>query len=77
MKAPKILTAIGCLGLGLSLAGVGITLALPEITSGRTSWDEAMLGLIPAVLCSCTSLLPLVGGIVWLLVARRKATPSA
>jgi hypothetical protein len=69
----KILIGIGTaltLLCGLVLL---ISLALPVMSSGKTSWDEAMLGIIPSAICGFLSFLLLVGGVVWLTMARRKA----
>jgi len=46
----KIALALGILGLLLGLAVTAISLALPIATDGRTSWEEAMLGIIPGIL---------------------------
>jgi hypothetical protein len=69
----KILIGIGTaltLLCGLVLL---ISLALPVVSSGKTSWDEAMLGIVPSAICGFLSFLLLVGGVVWLAMSRRKA----
>lgn len=76
MRGAKILTGVGCLLFALSFISLCISLALPIATNGRTSWDEAAMGYVPGAICSCMSLLLLVGGLVWLLMARRSRSPE-
>ena len=73
MKGPKVLAGAGCGLLLISLLILGVSLALPALTNGRTSWEEATLGIVPGALCSGLSFLVLAGGVVWLLVTSRRA----
>jgi hypothetical protein len=69
----KILIGVGTaltLICGLVLL---ISLALPVLSDGKTSWEEAMLGIVPSAICGFLSFLLLVGGIAWLAMARRKS----
>jgi hypothetical protein len=69
---PKILTIAGAvltLVCGLVLL---VSLVLPIISDGKTSWDEAMLGIVPSAICGFLSFLLLAGGIAWLVISRRK-----
>ncbi|MFN7976360.1 MAG: hypothetical protein U0166_29180 [Acidobacteriota bacterium] len=75
--APKVLTGIGCFLFGISFLVLAVSLLLPVLTDGRTSWDEAAAGYIPGAACSCFSLLPLGGGVAWLLLSRKKSAPPA
>jgi len=50
-KRPLLIAGVGCLLSGLTLAVVLVSAALPSFTSGRTSWDEAMMGIIPGGIC--------------------------
>ena len=60
----KIVLGLGILGFLLGILVSGVSLALPLLTDGRTSYEEAMLGFIPGVLLIVFSLLlSLVGGI--------------
>lgn len=76
MKGPYILTGIGCFFLALSVLVLLVSVALPPLTNGRTSWDEAVPGIVGGALCGCTSVLPVAAGIVWLLSARKKTPPA-
>lgn len=73
----KILTGIGCFFLAISLIVVAVSIALPPLTHGRTSWEEAMLGIVPGAICSVLSFLALAGGVIWLVAARRKPSGPA
>jgi hypothetical protein len=43
----KIVLVLGILGMLLGGAVLGVSVLLPLLTDGRTSWDEAMFGIIP------------------------------
>ena len=43
----KIVMILGILGVLLGGAVLAVSLLLPVLTDGRTSWDEALLGIIP------------------------------
>jgi len=62
------------------LIGGGVFLVsalLPTLTDGRTSWDEAMLGIIPgALLLSLSFIVAVVGLIVMILKRRKRAAQS-
>lgn len=62
----------------LSLCAVGVSVSLPIINGPRTSWNEAMMGIIPASICSVLSLIIAVVGLVLVLMApkteKRKAS---
>ena len=68
----KIITIIGVLGILLGGAVLLISLALPVLTDGRTSWDEALLGIIPGAVVLTISFLIFAGGLVIVLVQRKK-----
>lgn len=67
-KLPLIL---GILGMLLGGAILVVSLLLPPLTNGRTSWEEAMLGIIPGALILIASLVVAVVGVV-ILVMKRK-----
>lgn len=73
---PKILTIVGALFLLLSLAGVAISIGLPLMTNGRTSWEEAAPGYIGGGACSCISFLMTVGGVVWWRMGKGKGAAT-
>lgn len=58
------------------LAGVGaiVCLLLPSLTNNRVSFDEAMLGLIPAVVLLFVGFVVTVIAIVFVIKARKSAT---
>ena len=68
----KIIMIIGILGVLLGGVVLLISLALPVLTDGRTSWDEALLGIIPGALVLTISLLIFAGGLIIVLVQRKK-----
>jgi Na+-transporting NADH:ubiquinone oxidoreductase subunit NqrB len=74
----KIIMIIGILGVLLGGAVLGISLLLPLVTDGRTSWDEALIGIIPGAIVLVGSFVIFVGGLIIVLVKRKKkatATP--
>jgi hypothetical protein len=68
----KIILVIGLLGVLLGGAVLLISLLLPVITDGRTSWDEALLGIIPGAVVLAISFGIFAGGLVIVLVQRKK-----
>ncbi|HRI03813.1 MAG TPA: hypothetical protein PLL77_08730, partial [Pyrinomonadaceae bacterium] len=46
----KVVMILGILGVLLGLAVTVISAALVPMTNGRTSWEEAMLGIIPGII---------------------------
>ena len=68
----KIIVVLGILGVMLGGAVLLISLLLPVITDGRTSWDEALLGIIPGAFVLVVSFLIFAGGLVIVLVQRKK-----
>lgn len=75
----KIGLVVLILGLVGALLGGGtllVSLLLPVLTDGRTSWDEAMFGIIPgAIVLTLCSLLAAVG--LGLLIVGRKRKLAA
>ena len=72
----KIIMIVGILGVLLGGAVFFISLLLPVVTDGRTSWDEAMLGIIPGAIVLAISFVIFVGGLVIVLVQRKKKQQS-
>ena len=68
----KIIMVIGILGIMLGGAVLLISLLLPLITDGRTSWDEALLGIIPGAVVLVVSIGIFAGGLIIVLVQRKK-----
>ena len=68
----KIIMAIGLLGVLLGGAVFLISILLPVITDGRTSWEEALLGIIPGAVVLAISFVIFIGGLIIVLVQRKK-----
>ena len=68
----KIILIIGILGVLLGGAVLLISLLLPVLTDGRTSWNEAILGIIPGAIVLAGSFVVFAGGLVMVLVQRKK-----
>lgn len=68
----KIIMIIGILGVLLGGAVLLISLLLPVLTDGRTSWDEALLGIIPGAVVLTIAFLIFAGGLIIVLVQRKK-----
>ena len=67
----KIIMIIGILGVLLGSAVLLISLLLPVFTDGRTSWDEALLGIIPGAVVLTISFLIFAAGLIIVLVQRK------
>ena len=70
--AGKIITIVGILGVLLGGAVLLVSLLLPVLTDGRTSWDEALIGIIPGAFVLAISFIILVGGLIVVLMQRKK-----
>ena len=68
----KIILIIGLLGVLLGGAVLLISLLLPVLTDGRTSWDEAILGIIPGAIVLLGSFVIFTVGLILVLVQRKK-----
>ena len=72
----KILLILGILGMLLGGAVLIISALLPTLTDGRTSMDEALLGIIPGALVLCLSFIPAVAGVI-VLIVKKKGTKQS
>jgi Na+-transporting NADH:ubiquinone oxidoreductase subunit NqrD len=73
----KIGLVVLILGLVGALLGGGtllVSLLLPALTDGRTSWDEALFGIIPGALVLAFSFVVAVVGLFVMLKGRKSAT---
>jgi hypothetical protein len=68
----KIIMILGILGVLLGGAVLLVSLLLPVLTDGRTSWDEALLGIIPGAIVLAISFVIFAGGVIIMLVQRKK-----
>jgi hypothetical protein len=64
---------VGVIFLLLSCCGLGVSVSLPIINGPRTSWNEAMAGIIPGAICSVLSLIIVVVGLILVLMAPKKS----
>ncbi|MEQ1922540.1 MAG: hypothetical protein ABL952_08530 [Pyrinomonadaceae bacterium] len=69
----KVVMILGILGVLLGLAVTVISAALVPMTNGRTSWEEAMLGIIPGIIVLFFSFLVFVLGLIFVIKNRKKA----
>ncbi len=69
----KVVMVLGLLGTLLGLAVTVISAALVPMTNGRTSWEEAMLGIIPGIIVLFFSFLVFVLGLIFVIKNRKKA----
>ena len=70
----KVGLVVLILGLAGSFLGGGtllVSLLLPALTDGRTSWDEALFGIIPGALVLAFSFVVAVVGLVVMLKGRK------
>lgn len=71
----KIGLVVMVLGLAGVLLGGGVllvSLLLPALTDGRTSWDEALFGIIPGAIVLALSFVLGVAGLVVMIVGRKR-----
>ena len=68
----KIIMIIGILGVLLGGAVLVISLLLPIVTDGRTAWDEPIYGITPGAVVLMISFLIFAGGLVTVLMQRKK-----
>jgi len=68
----KIIMILGILGALLGGAVLLISLLLPVLTDGRTSWDEGLFGIIPGAVVLTISFVIFVAGLIIVLVQRKK-----
>lgn len=68
----KIVLILGILGILLGGAVLLVSLLLPTLTDGRTSWDEAMLGIIPGAIVLFLSFIIFIVGLIVTLIKRKK-----
>ena len=71
-KVGLVVLILGLVGVLLGGGVLVVSLLLPALTSGRTSWDEAMFGIIPGALLLSVSFVVAVAGLVVMIVKRKK-----
>lgn len=68
----KIVLVLGILGVLLGLLVTGVSVALPIVNGPATSWDEAMLGIIPGAIVLVLSFFVFLLGLIMVIVKRKK-----
>ena len=68
----KIVLILGTLGVLLGFSVTAISVALPLMTDGRTSWEEAALGIVPGAIVLVLSFFVFVIGLI-LVIRNRKS----
>jgi len=68
----KIVLILGILGMLLGGAILVISALLPTLTEGRTSADEALLGIIPGAIVLIGSFFIAVVGLIVVLMKRKQ-----
>jgi hypothetical protein len=68
----KIALVLGILGILLGGLVLIISLLLPVINEGRTSWEEALFGIIPGAIVLFFSFLIAVVGLILVLKNRKR-----
>jgi ABC-type uncharacterized transport system permease subunit len=76
-KVGLVALILGLLGVLLGGGVLLVSLLLPTLTDGRTSWDEAMFGIIPGALLLCISFVVALVGLVLMIMKRRRPRPGA
>jgi hypothetical protein len=71
----KIIMIVGILGVLLGGAALFISILLVLINEGRTSWDEALIGIIAGGVVLTISFLIFAAGLIVVLMRRKKKQP--
>ena len=69
----KIVLVLGILGVLLGFLVTGVSVALPIVNGPHTSWDEAMLGIIPGAFVLVVSFFIFLLGLIFVIKNRKKA----
>jgi hypothetical protein len=72
----KIILVLGIIGILLGGGVFLVSVLLPILTDGRTSWEEALLGIIPGAVLLSGSFIVAVAGLIVILTRRKKPRPS-
>jgi hypothetical protein len=68
----KIVLVLGILGVLLGLGVTIVSAALVPLTNGRTSWEEAMIGIIPGIIVLVLSFFLFLLGLIFVIKNRKK-----
>ena len=69
----KILLVLGILGVVLGSGLTLVSMALPALTDGRTSWGEAAMGIIPGILVLVVSIIMVLIALILIANKRKQA----
>ena len=69
----KVALILGLVGLLIGGGVFLVSVMLPPLTNGRTSWEEAMFGIIPGALVMIGSFVLALVGLILILMKRKKA----
>jgi hypothetical protein len=70
-KVALVALVLGILGILLGVGVLLVSILLPVMTDGRTSWDEAVLGIIPGAVVLFASFILALAGLIVMIVKRR------
>jgi hypothetical protein len=73
----KVALILGIIGMAIGGVVFLVCVLLPPLTNGRTSWEEAMWGIIPGALVLMGSSILAIVGVVLLIMKRKKARAAA
>ena len=65
----KIVLVLGILGVLLGFLVTGVSVALPIVNGPHTSWEEAMLGIIPGAFVLVISSFVFLLGLIFVIAA--------
>lgn len=71
----KVALILGVIGMLIGGGVLLVSVLLPLLTDGRTSWEEAMLGIIPGAVVLMISLALTLVGLIAVLMRRKKLQP--
>jgi ABC-type antimicrobial peptide transport system permease subunit len=71
----KVALILGVIGMLIGGGVLLVSVLLPLLTDGRTSWEEAMLGIIPGAVVLMFSLALALVGLIAVLMRRKKLQP--
>lgn len=75
-KVALVALVLGVTGMLIGGGVFLVSVLLPTLTDGRTSWEEAMLGIIPGALLLSLSFIVAVVGLIVMILKRRKRAQS-
>jgi hypothetical protein len=75
-KVALVVLVLGVIGILLGGGILLVSVLLPLLTDGRTSWEEAMLGIIPGAVLLALSFIVAVVGLIVMILKRRKRAQS-